>query len=320
MGKRRPTDITFAELERLAGDPDRCRAFVEKLRFPQGLVCPFCDAREADRPFVRHRSRPGLFTCGACRRQFSLTSGTALHRTKLPLGQWVRAIWLVISSSKGISARKLSEMIGVTYKVAWHMGHRIRSMMAVGQTVLSGVVEIDEVYAGAPPRKPHGGGSSGVPSGRGPRRPLVLTMVERGGEAIMKTIASYSTAAIGKVAADHLDPSAVIATDALPAYQRVAAGHAHLTITHSAGQYVVRDPAGIGVDAHTNTAEAIHANLRRAVMGVWHWVSQKHLDRYLDEVTWRHNRQKLGHLTRMALVFQRKAGPLPLGELASASP
>lgn len=320
MGKRRPNDITFAELERLAGDPEKCRALVERLRFPHGLVCPFCQAREADRRFVRHRSRPGLFTCGACRRQFSLTSGTALHRTKLPLGQWIRAIWLICASSKGISAKKLSEMLGVTYKVAWHMGHRIRSMMTAGQIMLSGVVEIDEIYAGAPPRRPHGGGPSGMPSGRGPRRPLVLTMVERGGSAVMKAIASHSTAAIGGAVAPRLDPDAVISTDALPAYRRVAAGHTHITVTHSAGEYVARDPAGIGIDAHTNTAEAIHAELRRAVMGVWHWISQKHLDRYLDEITWRHNRQKLGHLTRMALLFRRPTEPLSYDRLVGRGP
>lgn len=183
MGRRRPNDITFAEIEEVARDPSKCRALVEALRFPHGLVCPFCATHEAHRAFVRHRTRPGLFTCGACRRQFSLTSGTAMHRTKLPLSQWLRAIWLIAASSKGISARKLSEMLGITYKVAWHLGHRIRSMMAGGDIVLAGVVEMNEIYAGASPRKKHGGGPTGVKPGRGPRRPLVLTIAERGGRA-----------------------------------------------------------------------------------------------------------------------------------------
>ena len=195
--KRASDNITFAEIEKIASDEAACLALFERLRFPDGLRCTACGASEADgKCFTRHLSRSGLFTCGACRHQFTLTSGTAMHRTRLPLGQWLRAIWLIVASSKGMSARKLSEMLGITYKVAWHMGHRIRAMMADENVVLSGVVEMDEIYAGAPPRKKHGGGPSGVKSGRGPRRPLMLTMAERGGPVAFQRIASHSIAAI----------------------------------------------------------------------------------------------------------------------------
>lgn len=160
--RKNPHDITFAAIEKIAAEESRCLAFFEICRFPNGLICPVCGAAEAaEGRFTRHRSRPGLYTCGSCRWQFSLTSGTAMHRTRLPLGQWLRAIWLIVASSKGISARKLGEMLGVTYKVAWYLGHRIRSMMADRHLVLTGVVEMDEIYAGALPRKRHGGGPTG---------------------------------------------------------------------------------------------------------------------------------------------------------------
>ena len=171
--RRSPDNITFAAIERLAADEGACLAFFEAARFPGGLICSACGAQEGQGDyFTRHRARPGLFTCGNCRRQFSITSGTAMHRTRLPLGQWLRAIWLLAASSKGVSARKLSEMLG------------------------------------------------------------------------------------------------------LPAYNRVARDHKHLKVIHSAGQLVARDPAGLGIDAHVNTAEAIHSMIRRSVIGVWHWISK----------------------------------------------
>ena len=126
MVRRRPDDISFARISEIARSEEACLTLFERLRFPDGLTCPGCGACEPSSRFVRHRSRPGLYTCNSCRKQFSLTSGTAMHRTKLPLGQWLRAIWLVVASSKGVSARKLGEMLGITYKVAWHLGHRIR--------------------------------------------------------------------------------------------------------------------------------------------------------------------------------------------------
>lgn len=316
--KRAPDNITFAEIEKIAADEVACRALFERLRFPDGLRCAACGAAEATgQSFTRHRSRLGLFTCCECRRQFTLTSGTALHRTRLPLGQWLRAIWLVSASSKGISARKLSEMLGITYKVAWHLGHRIRAMMTDQSVVLSGIVEMDEIYAGAPPRKPHGGGPSGIKSGRGPRRPLVLTMAERGGPVVFQRIASHSIAAIRSASHNRIAGDAVISTDALPAYRKAVSGRAHVAVKHSAGEFVRRDASGAGVDAHTNTAEAVHAEIRRAVIGVWHWISPKHLDRYLDEISWRHNRRDVGHLRRIAAILASASQPLPVRALVS---
>jgi hypothetical protein len=301
--KRAPDNITFAEIEKIAADEAACRALFERLRFPDGLRCAVRRLRGCRSSLHAAPLAAGLFTCGACRRQFTITSGTAMHRTRLPLGQWLRAIWLIAASSKGVSARKLSEMLGITYKVAWHLAHRIRAMMTDESVVLSGIVEMDEIYAGASPRKKHGGGPSGVKSGRGPRRPLILTMAERGGPVAFQCIASHSIAAIRGASHNRISGDAVVSTDALPAYRKAVAGRSHVTVKHSAGEFVRKDPGGGGVDAHTITAEAVHAEIRRAVIGVWHWISQKHLDRYLDEIAWRHNRRDVGHLRRIAAVL-----------------
>lgn len=238
-----------------------------------------------------------------------------MHKTRLPLGQWLRAIWLIAASSKGVSARKLSEMLGITYKVAWHLGHRIRAMMTEESAVLSGIVEMDEIYAGAPPRKKHGGGATGVKSGRGPRRPLVLTMAERGGPVVFQRIASHSITAIQGASHNRISGDAIVATDALPAYRKAVAGQAHIAVKHSAAEFVRKDAGGTGIDAHTNTTEAVHAEIRRAVIGVWHWISPKYLDRYLEEIAWRHNRRDVGHRRRIASVLSAASRPLPVSTL-----
>ena len=198
-------------------------------------------------------------------------------------------------------------------------------MMADGALVLGsfgGVVELDEVYAGAPPRpqnRPAGAPPpvSNAPVGRGTTRPLVLTMVERGGPAIMKRIGTHSGEAIEDAARPHLDPTATLATDGLAAYGQVAAaaGHPHLVVIHSTGEFVAHDPDGLGPPAHTTTAESLHNDLRRSVMGVWHWISERHLDRYLSEITWRRNHKSAGHLQRIAAVLASGAPPLPFDAL-----
>ena len=123
-------------------------------------------------------TRPGR--CRACGRQFSIRTGTPMEHSRLLVATWLRAMWLILSS-KGISSLKLSEMPGVQQKTAWFLAHRVQAMMAwVVRTPISGeVVEMDEVYAGAPPRQKAGGGPTGVKSGRGPRRPLMLTAAGR---------------------------------------------------------------------------------------------------------------------------------------------
>lgn len=301
--RRNPHDISFAAIERLASDDDACLDFFEAIRFPRGLIWPACGAEEeAGSGFTRHRSRAGLYTCARCRKQFSIISGTAMHRTRLPLGQWLRANWLISTSSKGSSARKLGEMLGLTYKVAWHLCHRIRSMMTDRQISLGGVVEMDEIYAGAAAQAPRGraGGRSDRPR---TGRPLVLTMVERSGRVVLSRIASHSTTAIRRASADVVSPDAKIISDALPAYRRAVSGREHLVVVHSAGQFVARDGGGLGLDANTSTAEAVHAAIRRSVIGVWHWISPKHLDRYLGEMAWRHNRRAEGHLLRIVDII-----------------
>jgi transposase-like protein len=143
------TALTLRAFNDLFPDEDAARTWFERARWPDGPICPVCGC--VDRACWLRTVR--RWECIACRRQFTVTAGTPMHRTHLPLLTWAQAIYLIVVSSKGVSAVKLSEMLGVSYETAWHLGHRIRAMMAEDNPLLANVVEIDETYAGAPPRK-----------------------------------------------------------------------------------------------------------------------------------------------------------------------
>jgi len=187
-------------------DEDAARTWFERARWPHGPECPKCGS-------VNHAAwlKTRRWNCMGCNHQFTVTAGTPMHRTHLPLLTWAHAICLIVASSKGISAMKLAEMLGVHYGTAWHLGHRIRVMMAEANPILAGVVEIDESaasakrnggYAGAPPRKKakpsrdHDDQNPPNVRGRGTKRPMVLVAAERDGKVVAEVIPTHSREAI----------------------------------------------------------------------------------------------------------------------------
>ena len=202
--------MSLRAFNELFPDENAARHWFEKARWAEGPECPKCSS-------VNHSSwlkKPRRWNCMGCHHQFSVTSGTPMHRTHLPLLTWAHAIYLIVSSSKGISAMKSSEMLDVHYATAWHLGHRIRAMMAEANPILAGVVELDEMYAGAPPRKrakPSRNDTHPPPSnpqGRGTKRPLVLVAAERSGDVVAKIIPTHGKAAIAEAIDGVVDPDA----------------------------------------------------------------------------------------------------------------
>ena len=232
-----------------------------------------------------------------------------MHRSKVPLTKWFLAIWLIATSSKGVSGMKLAEWLGVDYRTAWYMGHRVRAMMAdpdLGR--LRGVVEADEMYHGGrkkPDDDDPGPKTGGSRRGRGHGRTPILIATERNGSVRAKGISTHSSAEIGITLWRWLDRRAELVTDGLPAYRSIGrVQRAHRVVDH--GRRRFSDGAG----AHVNTAEGFIGLFRRAVQGTWHHVSQKHVDRYLTEVTWRHNRRDVSLTERFGAVLASGAGPL----------
>jgi transposase-like protein len=300
-------------------DDDTCWAHLEAVRWPDGPVCPKCGSvNNAHRVGRAHYRR-----CNACKAKFKVTHGTPFEGTHLPLRTWFTALYLVAAASKGLSSVKLGEHLGVGQKTAWFLGQRIRRMMEDRDGLLSGIVEVDETYLGGKKRK-RGQTSKrdpddDQPTGRsGTRKSMVTVATERGGRARATKGKTHSERTIAAFVLRHLDiGQTVLVTDELPAYRWIGRKFpAHLHVNHSKGEYVRRDPHA-AADAHTNTAEAFNATLKRAIVGVWHWFSIKHTDRYLHEVAFRWNRRTLDTNARLAGLFTGTAARLRWKELVA---
>ncbi len=277
-------DMNIMKLMQRYGTDEHCRQDLEVLRWPTGPVCPKCKRKSVSR--VEKRS---LYDCNSCRHQFSVTAGTIFHDSHLPLQKWFMAIYLIVESKKGISANQMKRMIGVSYKTAWYLCHRIRAAMTeTNPKKLRGTVEVDEAYIGG---KNVGGGR-----GKGAylsNKAIVAGIVERGGDVRMSQIARTDRktlhAFIRKFAHDK---TKTICTDEWPAYNGIGDHNTkHKKVNHQKKQWV----RGI---AHTNTIENIWSLLKRSIVGSYHKVSKKHLDAYLDELEWRYNNRSNPYLFR----------------------
>lgn len=300
--------LTF--LERFPDD-DACWAHLEAIRWPDGPVCPGCGSVD-DAHFV---GRVHYRRCNACRAKFKATHGTPFEGTHLPLRKWFLALYVVAASSKGISSVKLGEHLGVGQKTAWFLAQRIRRMMESDDTLLKGVVEVDETYLGGKRRKGQKSKrdkDDDQPKGRGgSRKTMVAVATERDGKARAAKGKTHSEKTLAGFIIKNLDIGrTVLVTDELPAYKWIGSKFpAHLRVNHSADEWVKSDPHWPAV-AHTNTAESFNATLKRAVNGVWHWFSIKHTDRYLSEITFRWNHRKAPTDARLGALFLANAGRL----------
>jgi hypothetical protein len=279
-----------------------------------------------------------LFHCRDCGRATSARAGTPMEASHLPVRTWLTAMFLMACSSKGISARQLGFWLGLQYRTAWHLSHRIRRMdslsaprrgaMEADDPVLRRVVEMDETYVCVDPRPRNtgdddaddddtcGGSSSSRPKGRVTAKPLLLTAVERGGSVHARRIESHRTDAIAPAWRAWIDTTAQLMTDALPAYRRIGQSHpSHFTVNHSKRQYA-RTDVDSGERVHVNTAESYHALLRRMVVGVHHGISGKHLDRYAAQAAHAWNHRTRDAATLMSLLA-RPAEPLPFRALTA---
>jgi transposase-like protein len=291
---------------------EACRAHLESVRWPEGPVCPRCGTvGEA----TAVANKPGYWQCRPCGKQFSVTAGTPMHGTHLPLSVWYLAMYLILASSKGISAVKLGEQLGVQYRTAWHLGHRIRAMLASGEKpILSGLVEADETYVGGKAKNLPKGALRPEKRGRGTVKPMVLAALQRGGEARTLVVPSASGAAIAPALWGWTGKGgATLLTDELAAYDWIGRKmEAHHSVIHSKGEYA-RTVGGVRV--HTNTAEGFFGLFKRAIVGVWHQVSPKHLHRYASEHEFRWNSREAEVPQRIARCLLGTAGRLRLKDL-----
>lgn len=283
------TDLkSIPDTWRLMPNEMHARRFLEGLIWQGGRFCPHCGS--VDSSALRGQScRPALYRCRDCRLQFTVTTRTPIHATKLDLRLWICAIFLVLTSSKGISSVVMARLLGVNQKTAWKMGHAIRQMMdgRNGELLpLEEVVEVDKAYVGGAPKSLFG---THAPRGRGTGKPMVLVAASRDDQARAKVVPNGQGATLRATLANWILPArTTLMTDGNPAYIKIGQTMAgHQSVTHSAGQY-----ANSGTEAHVNTAEAVISQVQRALVGVHHHLGRKHLQRYLDEILWRWNHQE----------------------------
>lgn len=298
------TSIDLCEVLTKFGDNNRCREYLEALRWPDKVTCPECRSEKISR--IKERNQ---FDCDSCRYQFSVTAGTIFHDSHLPLVKWFATTYLMCESRKGMSANQIKRMMGISYKTAWYLCHRIRAAMkAAMPEPLDGTVEIDETYVGGKPPR-------GSKRGRGTPKEVVIGIRQRGGELRFFHADDCKSGTLAKYIKENVSAEVdVIMTDDFPAYPKAIKNAGvlgeHKAINHSMGVYSVGD-------LHTNTVESAFSLLKRGIIGTWHKVSAKHLEAYLNEMSFRFNNRKNPYLFRDTLLKMLESGNVEYKELTS---
>jgi transposase-like protein len=269
-------------------DDTAAREYLESVLWPQGPVCPRCGVKGDRITKLQGKStRPGVYNCKDCRKPFTVTVGTVMERSHIPLSKWLLAARLMASSKKSMSAHQLHRMMDITYEAAWFLFHRLReASIAIDPSPLGGeneVVEADETYVGGKVRNK----AFGPP----PKKEAVLTVVQRDGEARSKHVANVTAKTLRETIVTKADRKSYLMTDEAPVYTKLGREfNGHGTVNHSEGEYVKT-----GGFHHTNTVESFFAILKRAVYGQFHHISEAHLHRYLAEADFKYNhRSALG--------------------------
>jgi transposase-like protein len=285
-------------------DEDSARDFLEKERWPNGEVgCPKCGEigrcyRLQPKENGKTHVRKGVWKCGACRKQFTVTVGTIFEDSHIPLNKWLMAIHLLCSSKKGMSAHQLHRMLGVTYKSAWFMAHRVRYAMAqLNLPMMTGTVEVDETYVGGVQR-----GRQGVKSNKAP----VVSLVERGGKVRSFHQEMVTGKTLKQVVRENVGTEAHIMTDDFAGYRGLGKEfRRHSTIRHKWKIYARKEG---DVLISTNTVEGYFSILKRGINGVYHHVGKQHLHRYLSEFDFRYNTREITDGGRSKLAIRKVAG------------
>lgn len=259
---------------------ESCRDFFESVIWKNGRICPRCGCGKS---WPIKSQRVGLYECGHCKHQFTVTVGTPFHGTKLPLWTWIKAIYFIANSSKGVSSVYLGHWVGVSQKTAWKIGHAIRKIMKAANDAfepLTGLVELDEKFLGGKPRH-----EDGIlhKRGKGTQKQCISVCVQRLGKVKAAPVKSDKSKDLAPHILKSVSTDAILMTDQNSAYKKIAEPYfGHLHVNHSRKEYA-RGPV------HNNTAESYNGILERMRIGVFHYMSVQHLGKYIDDASFRWN-------------------------------
>ena len=279
-------------------DPELARQHIERLHWPNGPVCPHCGCMGRITKLEGKSTRPGVHKCNDCTKPFTVTVGTIMEDSKIPLNKWLMAYALINASKKGISAHQLHRSLGITYKSAWFLAHRIRETMDSGSDPLGGsperIVEADETFVG--------GKAKNRANKKTAPKSVVFTLVERGGHARSFHVANVHATTLRPILFKNADRLSTLMTDESTSY--TAAGiqfWQHKTVNHRSHEYA----RGTW---HTNTAENFFSIFKRGIVGVYHHISEAHLHRYCREFDFRYNTRTMKDAERTVEALKGARG------------
>src|ERR1700730_7983563 len=290
------TDLRFQ-------DPDKAREYLEAQRWPDGPVCPHCGNCDQDKitGLKGKAHRAGLYQCAECREQFTVTVGSVMERSKIPLNKWLLAMHLLGASKKGMSAHQLHRMLGITYQSAWFLCRRVReAIKPASPSPIGGtdkVIEADETFIG-------GRAKNRAYAKKEPKKHAVMTLVERDGESRSFHVANVKAKTLREKIVTTVSRKSHLMTDELASYEKVGNEFAnHSGVCHSADEYV-----RLSGFVHVNTAECRFSLMKRAVYGTHHSISEAHLPRYLSEWDYKWNTREMTDSERAACALKSAEG------------
>ncbi|MBS1685676.1 MAG: IS1595 family transposase [Bacteroidetes bacterium] len=293
-------------------EEETCKQYLEQQRWGHNITCPHCG-----HDLKIYRTNRG-YKCGdkTCHKKFTVTTGTLMESTKIKLRYWFAAIYLITAHKKGISSHQLARDLGVTQTTAWFLNHRIREMMIQTEVqMLENIVEVDETYVGGKRINMHAWKRKELTDKYGTgykEKTPVLGLLQRDGEVIAHKIPSSDGKTIKPIVKEKVKQGSTLLTDGHGAYADLHKHYDHVIINHDKGVYAVGE-------YHTNSLEGFWGIFKRGIIGIYHHVSPKHLDRYCNEFTYRYNSRKVTDCTRFELTLTKVKGRLRYQDLIAAA-